>query len=352
MVMTPHPEPCYDCAVIVRFISPLAAAAGAAFGLVAAAGPARASLTLNATGTADGLVLAVFATINSGDSGFGPFGLAANGNGDILVHNQPNETTYVFKDVNGQTVSSALSSTNSVSSGTSGYATAGGQAYGSVGGIGTRFVQFNPDGTVSRTLAAGVTAYLGMVGEPNGHILATSRFQGLIDINTVTNSFTEVIRGLSGDGLSLSANGKTAYLVSNGSVLAIDLVTKTVVHTYGNAGPSPDSTGVINAPGSGLNGDIVVSNNDGTLGLIDPAAATYTQIASAGTRLDYTFADASNGSLLIDGSNAVYRLTCTLADCSIGSPPPASAPEPATMALLGTALVGLAVLRRRHRSPD
>lgn len=337
----------------LRIISPLAAAAGATFGLVAVlAGPARANLTLNATGTTDGLVLAVFATINSGDTGFGPFGLAANGNGDILVHNQPNETTYVFKDVNGQTVSSAVSSTSSVSSNTSGYATAGGQAYGSVGGIGTRFVQFNPDGTVNRTLAPGVTAYLGMVGEPNGHILATSRFQGLIDINPVTNSFTEVIRGLSGDGLSLSADGRTGYLVSNGSVLAINLVTKAVAQTYINAGPSPDSTGVINAPGSGLNGDIVVSNNDGTLGLIDPATGAYTQIGSGGTRLDYTFADASNASLLIDGSNNVYRLTCTLADCSIGSPPPASAPEPATMALLGTGLVGLAVLRRRHRSAD
>ncbi len=332
----------------LRLLSPLAAA-GAALALAAlGAVPARASLMLNATGTADGLALAVFATINSGDTGFGPFGLAATGAGTILVHNQPNETTYVFNDVNGQTVSSALSSTNSVSSNTSGYATAGGQAYGSIGGIGTRFVQFNPDGTVSRTLAPGVTAYLGMVGEPDGHILATSRFQGLIDINPVTNRFTQIIPGLTGDGLSLSADGKTAYLVSNGAVLAIDLVTRAVVRTYANAGPSPDSTGVINAPGSAVNGEIVVSNNDGSLGLIDPATGGYTQIGSGGTRLDYTFADASNGSLLIDGSNNVYRLTCTRADCSIGSPPPASAPEPATITLLGAGLASLACFRRRR----
>ncbi len=335
--------------MIMRILSPLAAAAGTAFGLACLwAGPARADLALNAAGSADGLVLAVFATINSGDTGFGPFGLAATGNGNILVHNQPNETTYVFKDINGQTVGSAVSSTNSVSSNTSGYATAGGQAYGSIGGIGTRFVQFNSDGTVNRTLAPGTTAYLGMVGEPNGHILATSRFQGLIDINPVTNSFSEVIPGLTGDGLSLSADGKTAYLVSNGSVLAIDLVTRTVAQVYANAGPSPDSTGVINAPGSAVNGEIVVSNNDGSLGLIDPATGGYTQIGSGGTRLDYTFADASNGSLLIDGSNNVYRLTCTLADCSIGSPPPASAPEPAAITLLGAGLAGLACFRRRR----
>ncbi len=336
----------------LRIVSPLAAAAGAAFGLASlSAGPARASLTLNAAGTADGLVLAVFATINSGNTGFGPFGLAATSSGDILVHNQPNETTYVFKDVNGQTVSSAVSSTNSVSSNTAGYATADGQAYGSIGGIGTRFVQFNPDGTVNHTLAPGTTAYLGMVGEPNGHILATSRFQGLIDINPVKSSFAEIIPGVSGDGLSLSADGKTAYLVSNGSVLAIDLVTRAVMQIYTNAGPSPDSTGVINAPGSAVNGDIVVSNNDGTLGLIDPATSAYTLIGSGGTRLDYTFADASNGSLLIDGSNSVYRLTCTLADCSIGSPPPASAPEPATITLFGTGLAALAFFRRRQGSP-
>ena len=104
-----------------------------------------------------------------------------------------------------------------------------------------------------------------------------------------------------------------------------------------------------------LDGDIVVDNNDGTLGLIDPALLTsdpnyYTTIAAGGTRGDLVAADSSNGTLFLTQYEEVQRLSCG-AGCAIGSGP--AIPEPATAAVLGVAMLGLRTARRlRRRSAD
>src|SRR6202035_2904964 len=98
-------------------------------------------------------------------------GVAVAANGNIIVSNFVNSTRYAFTDVDGQTTASALNHVAS-NSGTTAYATAGGQAYGDDSG---HFVQFNNDGTINHILT-GVTAGpdLGMWGNPiNGHIIAT-----------------------------------------------------------------------------------------------------------------------------------------------------------------------------------
>ena len=56
--------------------------------------------------------------------------------------------------------------------------------------------------------------------------------------------------------------------------------------------------------------------------------------------------DAANGTLLLDYSDLVYRLSCG-SDFSIGGPPPVTTPEPAGLSWIGLALVGGMIVRRR-----
>jgi hypothetical protein len=89
--------------------------------------------------------------------------------------------------------------------------------------------------------------------------------------------------------------------------------------------------------------DIIVNNNDGTVGLIDSLTGLETIIATGGSRGDLVSADQSNGTLLLDQYEGVLRLSCGTG-CAIGS---ASVPEPGTLALVGLATLGLAAVRRR-----
>lgn len=68
-------------------------------------------LTLTPDGVADGFTLSQFAYLNSGyenSFGFGPFGVAYAGSGTVIVSSYANNTIYSFKDIDGQTVGSAL----------------------------------------------------------------------------------------------------------------------------------------------------------------------------------------------------------------------------------------------------
>ena len=68
-------------------------------------------------------------------------------------------------------------------------------------------------------------------------------------------------------------------------------------------------------------------------------------------RGDYVSPDTNNGTLFLDYSDTVERLSCG-PDCSIGGPPPpppSGVPEPGTLALFGTALLALAFLLHRKQ---
>lgn len=316
------------------------------------------SISLTAQGIADGFTLSTFATTNPGNTGCcsGPFGVAMTTTGNVIV-STGSGTQYVFANTDGQTTGSALF-THPSSASTSAYATAGGSPYGAQGG---RYVAFKSDGTVDRTLT-GVTAspYLGMWGNPvNGHIIAQSN-AGLIDINPLANgglgSFRVINGGVFGDGVTVSPDGLTAYVETGSQIVGFNIATG--VQTYASGGfaglSGPDGSGVITSTNS-LDGDIIVNfngngSNTGGIGLLDPSSSTFSIIATGGTRGDYVSPDTSNGTLFLDYSDTVERLSCG-PNCSIGGPPPPppSVPEPGTLVLLGTGLAALGTMVRRVR---
>ena len=309
------------------------------FGACLLTGTAHASLALTPAGSTAGFALSLFATTNptAGPTDTGPLGVAVTGNGKVIVNtfslacilSGVTSCRFIFPDVDGQTTSSAISFTPSNSL-ISGYATTGGLAYGGENG---KFVQFNNDGTVNHILTGVTVAPLaGMATNPvNGHLIANTA-SGIIDIDALANGGAGSFRSVSnfgGDGIAVSSDGSTAYTGS----LAVNLATGAFTVFTPNI-PGADGIGVIHSTNS-LNGKIVVNANTGIVWLVDPVTGAQTKIASGGTRGDYASADPTNGSIFLDFSRDVWRLSCG-PDCSIGSVAPV--PNPAAAWLFGSAL--------------
>jgi hypothetical protein len=104
-----------------------------------------------------------------------------------------------------------------------------------------------------------------------------------------------------------------------------------------------DGTGVIYSNNS-LSGKIIVNANTGIVWLVDPTNGAQTAIASGGTRGDYASADPNNGSIFLDFSRDVWRLSCG-AGCSIGSVP--QIPVPGAAWLFVSALSAAGCVRRK-----
>lgn len=319
--------------------------------LFAVVTPAHADLVLTIAGVNDGFTLTTF--VSGYNAQYGPLAQGIAPNGNVITGSMFDHEIFVFADVNGQTLATALSSTPyTFTTGNPNFAmtTAGGQVYGAqaFGGVYEHFANDGSFTPIPNLQAQNLLSSLGMWGDPvNGHIISASN-HGLVDINPVTGTFRVINAGLFPDGVTVSPDGNTAYVAIAGEIQAYSIATGALINAFAT-GHSPDGAGVIS--GGKFNGDVVVNNNDGTVGLLDPTKASgdpnqFVIIANGGTRGDFVSPDTSNGTLFLSQNEQVARLSCG-PGCSIGG---TGVPEPSTFVLLCTALAALALFWRPKTS--
>jgi hypothetical protein len=313
--------------------------------LLALVTPGRAGLILTPTGVSDGFTLTTF--VSGYDAEYGPLAQGIAPDGNVITGSLLGNKIYVFNDVNGQTLSSAVSSTPytcQTSNCNFAMATAGGQVYGAqaFGGVYEQFANNGSFTPIPNLQADGLLSNLGMWGDPvNGDIISSSN-KGLVEINPVAGTFRVINAGVFPDGVTVSPDGTIAYVENGGTIQAYSIATGVLLNAY-STGHSPDGTGVIS--GGSFNGDVIVNDNDGTVLLLNPTTGSSVIIANGGTRGDFVSPDISNGTLFLSQTEQVARLSCG-PGCSIGSSPP-GVPEPATFGLLGAGLTALALIRTR-----
>lgn len=333
----------------------LGAAALSALLALAAAPAAHAGATLTAAGSSLGFQLdTVLSWPYANDGSYTIATAGVNALGQLILPASDGSNTFVYADLNNQLhPGGALSSTGSGLQGLA-LASFGGAVYGSQAGFaGGGYFKFSATGVptaLSFNGSAGLaSAVFGLwANQANGHLVSVAS-QGLIDIDIAAATYTLVTTdtlGYTADGVTVTPDGKTAYVADNSGhrVLGYSLdgsnygATVFTSPVYGTSGP--DGMGVL-AGTCAQAGQIVVNNNNGTVGLIDPGTGNQTTIASGGTRGDYAALDTNGrGSLLLSQNEQLLRVTAPTG-CGLN---PVAVPEPggAPLALLALGALGLA----------
>ena len=331
---------------------------GAIAALGAATSPASASLTLTQAGITDGFNLSTFVSGYNFGGAYGPLGQGVDSAGHVITGSVGDGKIYVFNDVDGQTLASAISATPYVGQTVNpniAMTTLNGNVYGAQLQGPADYRQYFDNGTSAPLPGAvngvnGITNYLGVWGDQSSGLLYAASNSGIAKINPLTGAFSILEPGVLPDGITVSPDGQLLYAEVGGGISEYNAITGAFINSF-NTGHSPDGTGVI--VGGLYNGEVIVNNNDGTVGLLDPTKANgdpsqFTIIATGGTRGDFVSSDPTNGTLFLSELTDVSRLSCGQG-CSIGVGPTPGVPEPASWALMITGFCGLGVALRSRR---
>lgn len=314
------------------------AALGAVASVLAMSTSAHAALTLTVAGVNAGFTLTNFYSDPS--TYYGALSATTMANGKVIVAGYGHGQIMTFNNADGQTYGSALQTVGTAGT-PYGVATVGGNTYftDTTGG----YYKVDPNTLALTALVLddpNVHSSLGLwANQVSGNLISDSSI-GMVEINPNTGHVRYIAPGQ--DGVSVSPDGLVAYTAQPGSIDGYNIATGANVFHTGDV-HGADGTGVIS--GSAFNGFIVVNNNDGTVGLIDPGTGIETVIASGGTRGDFVGPDLTNGTLFLSEQDNMYRLG--IAGGSIGGTP--GVPEPATWAFMVLGFGSLGAMLRRRR---
>jgi len=172
-----------------------------------------------------------------------------------------------------------------------------------------KLVELGPAGNLIEPIV-NITSATGIVADPaTGRLYVSTAFQTFPNIYAIdpgTKSVTQFVGSTDGDGLALSADRKTLYVVIfDQKVVGYDVASRAKVF---DSGPIPGGVDGIGLGSGGLAGKAIVTTHAGTLVEVDLKTTAQSVLATGGTRGDTAIAD-PRGSLLVTQSTSVERLT-------------------------------------------